>query len=199
MSHFNNAANTWDSPDKIKSMSILAQDMIERIGLKLNEELDILDFGCGTGLLGLEFIQYAKTITGVDTSEGMLDVFNKKVIDHDHINSLRIDLELTELNKTFDLVVSAMAFHHLTSPDKVLLKLSKMLNEGGRIAIVDLETEDGSFHPRPMEMGVKHFGFSKQELESWAKEAGLKVDVSRIATKQKNDRDYHQFLAVFTK
>ena len=34
--------------------------------------LDILDAGCGTGLSGLDFKQYARSLTGVDLSPEML-------------------------------------------------------------------------------------------------------------------------------
>lgn len=197
MSHFNNAANTWDSEEKIAQMSELAIDIMRH--LNMNRALDIMDFGCGTGLLGLEFIDHAKSITGIDPSEGMLEVFDKKAAEFNHVKSINIDLELNDLDEKYDLIVSAMAFHHLDRPDLMLVKLAKMLNQHGQIAIVDLESEDGSFHPSPKEMGVKHFGFSNEEIESWAKESGLSVAIHRIATRHKNGRDYYQFLAVFTK
>ncbi|POB13466.1 MULTISPECIES: class I SAM-dependent DNA methyltransferase [Pseudomonadati] len=197
MSHFNHAANTWDSEDKIALMQTLAEKTRER--LKLTQKVDLLDFGCGTGLFGLEFIDDAKSITGVDTSTGMLEVFDKKSSDFDHINSINIDLENQELDKKFDLIISSMTFHHLDSPAKMTAKLAAMLNEGGQMAIVDLESEDGSFHPDPKGMGVKHFGFSNDEIVSWADKANLNVKIETINSRTKNGREYNQFLAVFYK
>jgi hypothetical protein len=46
-------------------------------------------------------------------------------------------------------------------------------------------------------MGVKHFGFSKQELQYWAKQAKLNLDYQIINTLHKNETEYHQFLAIF--
>ena len=66
MSHFNQAANEWDSDEKTQMMVKLAARTLEH--LKLNKKLDILDFGCGTGLFGLEFKEYIHTLTGIDTS-----------------------------------------------------------------------------------------------------------------------------------
>ncbi|WP_419172517.1 class I SAM-dependent DNA methyltransferase [Halobacteriovorax sp.] len=197
MSHFNHAANTWDSEDKIKLMGELAQKTLQV--LNISKEVDILDFGCGTGLFGLEFINIAKSITGVDTSHGMLEVFNKKTSDQDHIRSINIDLEKDDLDEKFDLIISSMTFHHLDSPDKMTLKLASMLRDGGKMAIVDLETEDGSFHPDPKAMGVKHFGFSNEEIVGWADAAGLNVEITTINTRTKNLKKYNQFLAVFYK
>lgn len=199
MSHFNHAANDWDSEGKIKLMNRLASNASKK--LNLEKGLDILDFGCGTGLFGLEFIDYAKSITGIDTSEGMLDVFKSKVEGLDHIDCILKDLENEPFgsDKKFDLIVSSMTFHHLTNPKAMIRKLAELLKAGGKMAIVDLEKEDGTFHPNNKEMGVKHFGFSEEELRSWAQETGLEVDISTINSVEKNDREYNQFLAVYKK
>lgn len=199
MSHFNHAANTWDSEGKIQLMNRLATNASEK--LNLQKDLDILDFGCGTGLFGLEFIDYAKSITGIDTSEGMLEVFREKVKGYDHIKCIQKDLEKESLesDQKFDLIVSSMTFHHLTNPMHMIRKLSDLLKDGGQMAIVDLEKEDGTFHPNNEEMGVKHFGFSNEELRSWAAEANLQIDTCTINSVEKNERQYNQFLAIFRK
>jgi tRNA (cmo5U34)-methyltransferase len=195
MSHFNHVANDWDNEGKIKLMNTLATKTRKKLDIK--DKVDILDFGCGTGLFGLEFIEQAKSITGIDTSEGMLEVFNKKAANYNNIKSININLEQEECNLKVDLIVSSMTFHHLDNPSRTLKKLSSMLNPKGQLAIVDLEKEDGTFHPDNKAMGVKHLGFSNEEIKSWADEAGLKVELCTINSLEKNDRSYNQFLAVF--
>lgn len=197
MSHFNQAANTWDSNEKVQMMAELALKTKEKLALKNN--VDILDVGCGTGLFCFEFVDLAKSITGVDTSEGMLAVFNTKANHNEKYKSFNIDLEKDNLELSFDLIISSMVFHHLESPDDMVLKLSRLLNSGGKMAIVDLCSEDGSFHPDPKKMGVKHFGFSNEQINSWAKKANLKVSISVIAKRMKNQKVYEQFLAIFEK
>lgn len=162
------------------------------------EGLDILDFGCGTGLFGLEFKKYIKTLTGIDTSTGMLDVFNKKTEDYNNIKSLNLNLETSNFDEDFNLVVSSMTFHHLNEPINVLKKLKKSLRNNGVIAIVDFDKEDGTFHPDNEGMGVKHYGFSKDELNEWAKETELKFEHSIINSISKNGKEYGQFLAIFS-
>lgn len=90
-----------------------------------------------------------------------------------------------------------MAFHHLNKPEKMLGTLKNLLNPNGKLAIVDLDEEDGSFHPDNEGMGVKHFGFSKTTLESWAEKEGMTLDHHIINKIDKNNREYGQFLAVF--
>ncbi|WP_417336201.1 methyltransferase domain-containing protein [Halobacteriovorax marinus] len=70
MSHFNHVANEWDSEEKIKMMEALSTKTKEF--LNLDDKRKILDFGCGTGLFGLNFLEHASSILGIDTSEGML-------------------------------------------------------------------------------------------------------------------------------
>ncbi len=197
MSHFNQMASQWDTPQKLEQARTLAS----RIKASLNgfNYNCVLDFGCGTGTLGIEMLSSIETrLLGVDTSEGMLEVLKQKSKVLPNIRSLLINLEEEIIKEKFDLIVSSMAFHHLNGPKEVLLKLKNMLNPGGRVVIVDLDQEDGSFHPDPKNMGVKHFGFSKDELQSWAQELGLKLEHSIVNTIEKNERKYDQFLAIYS-
>lgn len=195
MSHFNKEAANWDDPKKIHRMNTLAKETLKV--LNLSKKIDILDFGCGTGLFGLEFSEFANTLTGIDTSEGMLKIFDEKTKGYDHIKSLNVDLEKKDVNLKFDLIVTSMAFHHLTNPAQMLSKFKSMLNPNGMIAVVDLSKEDGTFHPNNKEMGVKHFGFSKEAVIKWANSLSLSLNYSTIFEIAKNEKNYKLFLAVF--
>lgn len=196
MSHFNDKAAEWDNEGKIKMMALLAKKTLEFI--KPENKLDIMDFGCGTGLFGLEMADYARSLLGVDTSSGMLEVFDQKTQGADNIKSQLVDLESENIEMKFDLIVSSMAFHHLNEPGKMVKTLKSLLNKGGKLAIVDLDEEDGTFHPDNQGMGVKHFGFSKDKLQSWADENGLQLEHHLINDIEKNERNYSQFLAIFS-
>ena len=57
-----------------------------------------------------------------------------------------------------------------------------------------------SFHPDPKNMGVHHFGFSKDQNISWAKETGVELLERKIVhTVEKNEKAYPIFLAVYKK
>ena len=198
MNHFDQVANEWDSDSKVKMMSLLAEKTQEQLGL--DAKLDILDFGCGTGLFGLQFLKYSKSLTGLDTSPEMLKVFSQKTKDTDGVKSIELDLEAEDvLRGQYDLILSSMAFHHLDDPAKVLGKLTGALRSSGKIAILDLEAEDGSFHPDPQGMGVKHFGFSRDQVKTWAEKNHLNVKIETINTLEKEGKSYNQFLALFWK
>lgn len=197
MDHFNKVANEWDSAEKISLMKELATKVKNSVELEF--DLEILDFGCGTGLFGLEFVDHAKRLVGMDSSQAMLDVFDLKTASISTINSVCVDLQESEFKDQFDLIISSMAFHHLKDPLNVLEKLVKLLKDEGQILIVDLDKEDGSFHPDNQGMGVKHYGFSKDELQMWQDKLNLKLEWKIINKILKNEREYNQFLAVYSK
>lgn len=198
MSHFNQVANTWDTPEKIKLNEHYA-DTIRKY-LTKKDSLKILEVGCGTGLLGSQFVDEKSHLTGIDTSKGMLDVFDQKFAGNKNVHSKLLNLEEQNLDESgFDLIISSMAFHHLKNPEAMILKLSKMLSPSGAIAVIDLDKEDGSFHPDPKNMGVHHFGFEKETTDSWGSKAQFKK-ISReiVHTIKKESGEYPLFLTVLS-
>lgn len=198
MSHFNQVANTWDTPEKIALNQVYAEKIKTLSGKKHFHK--ILEVGCGTGLLGANFVEANNILIGVDTSEGMLGVFSEKFLLNENVHAHLLNLEKEELTENnFDLIISSMAFHHLKAPEQMLGTLKSKISQEGIIAVIDLDKEDGTFHPDPVKMGVHHFGFSSETAESWAKAHGLKMKREIIHVTHKNDKDYPIFLALFFK
>lgn len=198
MTHFNQSANTWDTPEKVKLNEHYAQKIKSLI--KNKHPKKILEVGCGTGLLGSQFVEESNVLIGIDTSTGMLEVFNQKFSGNKNVKSQLLNLEVEDLDESnFDLIISAMAFHHLKDPGSMLIKLKQRLSANGSVAVIDLDLEDGSFHPDPAKMGVFHSGFSKETTDSWGKAAGFsEVHREIVHTIAKNDKEYPIFLTVFS-
>jgi ubiquinone/menaquinone biosynthesis C-methylase UbiE len=59
------------------------------------KSMDVLDYGCGTGLVGLYLLPHVRSVTGADNSAGMLDVLQMKIKDggFDSMRAIRLDLE----------------------------------------------------------------------------------------------------------
>jgi predicted TPR repeat methyltransferase len=72
----------------------------------MNNSLDILDIGCGTGLAGAWLKDYAKSLVGVDISEQMVNIARKKMLYQD-IQVKPISQYLNECTSDFDIVVAA--------------------------------------------------------------------------------------------
>jgi len=86
----------------------LVAAMLEDAGLEHSHRLDVLDAGCGTGLCGALVAPFARRLTGVDLSAGMLAHAKDK-----HVYHALVKAELTEYlrgnSEAFDLILSADA------------------------------------------------------------------------------------------
>jgi ubiquinone/menaquinone biosynthesis C-methylase UbiE len=142
----------------------MARDVARAIieAVKPGPAMDVLDFGCGTGLLTLALQPHVRTIAAVDNSQGMLDVLEKK-IEAQKLTNVRtrlVDLEKgDELPGPVDLVVSSMTLHHIRDTGTLLDRIAGILKPAGIIAIADLDSDEGEFHDSPE--GVFHNGFDR--------------------------------------
>jgi SAM-dependent methyltransferase len=100
------------------------------------------------------------------------------------------------LPERYDAVVSCMAMHHVPDTAALLRAFADALKPGGRIALVDLYAEDGSFHGDNVAKGVQHFGFAPDALRALAEQAGLtQIGFDEIALIHRdNGRSYPLFL-----
>jgi 2-polyprenyl-3-methyl-5-hydroxy-6-metoxy-1,4-benzoquinol methylase len=151
--------------------------------------MDILDFGCGTGLVSLPFNSLVRSIIGVDSSKGMLEVLDAKVKKQQVPNVKTLYLDLTKndtISGRYHMIVSSMALHHVKNIQSLFEQFYQSLLPGGRIAIADLDEEGGRFHDN--NDGVFHFGFDREKLGQLLKDAGF-MDVSSSLATQMNRPD----------
>jgi len=97
-----------------------------------------LDVGCGTGVLAARLADRGFTMTGLDPSQGMLDVM---AADHPEVDAVRgSGDELPFPDASFDLVLTVAALHHIAAPAAVRATLAEMVRvcrPGGRIVVWD--------------------------------------------------------------
>ncbi len=171
--HFDTAAAGWDQKQRRVELAAAIAAAI-RNDLPLNRDMTALEYGCGTGLVGLALAPHLKSLTAVDTSEGMLAVLARKLADEaiTNVTPLNLDLVRNSLPEKFDLIFCAMTLHHIQEKDQLLATFCTMLREGGALAVADLYEEDGSFHG-PEADGVRYHGFDPLHLADTLKNCGL--------------------------
>lgn len=170
---FNALAAEWDqNPGRVEFTQAVADAILRQISLR--EDMDMLDYGCGTGLVMLAPHPHVRSIVGADVSEGMLSVLNGKIAAQGlaNVRTVLLDLQTDQpLPDRFDLITSGMTMHHVRDVGVVLGKLRQMLRPGGFLAIADLEEEGGAFHGDPT--GVEHHGFDREHMVRLFRAAGL--------------------------
>ncbi|WP_052572418.1 class I SAM-dependent DNA methyltransferase [Holophaga foetida] len=189
---FDNAAASWDAETRRVQMAQGVQTAL-RESLNLSPDMDLLDFGCGTGLFSLELRPLVRSLTGADTSQPMLEVFSQKA----QAKGLEVrtrHLKGTEgLGGPYHLVLSSMALHHVPELAPVFQAIHAALAPGGRIALADLDSEDGSFHGPSDD--VFHLGFERRNLmEALAREGFHDLRERTATTMEKNGRTFTLFL-----
>jgi len=190
--HFKNKAQNWDSGDiRVNGAKTIANAIEKEI--ELTKEMEILDFGAGTGLLGFSIAPKVKQVYGVDTSAKMLEKLQEKNTPELEIKAYHQDIIKKPLEQEFDGLISSMTLHHVEDLDAFFATVYKNIKKEGFIAIADLESEDGSFHSD--NTGVHHFGFDAQTLQEIVQKHGFEdVKIENINTIKKPHKDFGIFL-----
>lgn len=99
-----------------------------------------LDIGCGSGILAFELAKSYDNVVAVDLSEKLLDIARQKR-PAPNIEYIQMDVSRLELDRQFDLIVSAATFHHLKHLPSTLQSIKKLLNPHGKVVFFDNVSE----------------------------------------------------------
>lgn len=173
--YFDKAAATWDSePRRIALARAIGETIVREA--KPNGSVDVLDYGCGTGLLSLFLLPHVRSVTGADSSPGMLDVLRSKIKQAAlaGMHAILLDLEQDSVPAAhFHMIVVGMAMHHVARIEPILRAFWQLLLPGGTLCIADLDTEPGSFHAPQVANRVHHHGFDREALKRQLSTAGF--------------------------
>ena len=135
-----------------------------------------VEVGAGTGLLGLALADDVGELVLAEPSAGMLEVAREKLAILDRPGTSAVAFDLVNdppLAPPFDLAISQLVLHHIEDTAAALRAIAALLRPGGRLALSDLDTEDGSFHDPDAE-GIHHLGFDRDRLRGFAEAARLR-------------------------
>jgi len=106
----------------------------------------LLDIATGTGdfaILAAQMLQPAQ-LTGVDISEGMMEIAREKVSRAGLDSIIRFErqdcLQLTYADNTFDAVTAAFGIRNFSQLEQGLREMQRVLQPGGHLSIVELTT-----------------------------------------------------------
>ena len=124
--------------------------------------MSVLDIGCGTGLLIEDSAKAGAVVKGIDISDGMLKVAQKRIEKsglQDKIsiyNAGVVEIDALFPENSFDLIVSTLVFSELYSEERamVLLQIKKLLKPDGKLVIA-VEVQPDSFFKRMAHLFVR--------------------------------------------
>ncbi len=210
-SRFNAQAAAWETnPDVHRASESAAQAILathpelveaKTQGKALTEGADVLEIGCGTGLLSFRLAPYVRSIVAVDAAGGMIEMLKGKLdgllegAEGHNITPLHLLLEDPEdpalpladdtqplgPRRKFDLVTSHLVLHHMPDLTSVLRTMHGCLKPGGQLALTDYEDfgpEARRFHPEGRMERVERHGVDAAWFAGLMREVGFEdVDV----------------------
>ncbi len=132
------AKSWWDGEGEMKmlhKMNPIRLEYIEKIIAKKitkpRNQIDILDFGCGCGILSESLAETGYNVVGFDANSE--NIFAAKEHAEGNFDSLKYLENESEIEIKFDVIVCMEVIEHIDDLDEFLSRLSEYLKENGVI------------------------------------------------------------------
>jgi ubiquinone/menaquinone biosynthesis C-methylase UbiE len=156
---FEMIANIYDTPERIQIAKVSSNAIREYLGDAKSK--NAIDFGCGTGLVGMNLLNDFQSILFLDTSQNMIHQIKQKIsrFNIQNADTLCFDFEKDSLSDLhIDYIFMAQVLLHIKDFKSVLLKLYDVLNPGGHLIIIDFDKND------EIVSDMVHSGFDQEML-----------------------------------
>ena len=185
--YFAAVASSWDRMREDFFDETIADSIVKASDVKPHST--VVDVGCGTVFLTQRFAELAQDtykIVGVDLSPSMLQVARDNLAKRGLLRSVEFrvgDAEDLPVEDGFaDAVVGNMILHHCPRPKQAISEMARVLKQGGRLAVADLEKHNERWLRE--EMADRWLGFELTRVKKWFEGVGLE-DV-RVELARKN-------------
>ncbi|TGL86224.1 class I SAM-dependent methyltransferase [Leptospira congkakensis] len=167
---FNQIARQYDTEER-KDLAKIILSAVEK-ELQNQKGKTLLDYGCGTGLIGLELFYLVDQVLFIDSSESMLEILKEKIvrtkIDQTKTKVFYSDFTKIESNVKADIILASLVLLHVPDTITLLKQFNSILNADGKLIIVDFDKNENINHPNV------HNGFAHLHLKSLLTEVGFK-------------------------
>ena len=165
---FEQIAKRYDTEERIELAKVIVNEV--RPELRNSQSKSLIDYGSGTGLISLELSDLVHSILLVDSSKQMLEVAKAKISRKGIANAKTLYSDFTQETPELkaDIVLMSLVLLHIPDTNKILKELFGILNDGGKLIIIDFDKNDKIQHPKV------HNGFSHEELKKRLSDIGFK-------------------------
>lgn len=164
---FEMIADQYDTPERVQ-IAKLSSDAV-RAYLVDTKGKSAMDFGCGTGLIGLDLIGDFASMLFVDTSLKMIHRVEKKIANAKIPNATTLCFDMEKdslLGLNVDYICMAQVLLHIGDVELILSRLYDVLHQGGHLLIVDFDQNDKVISE------LVHPGFDQTELSNTMRKLG---------------------------
>jgi ubiquinone/menaquinone biosynthesis C-methylase UbiE len=156
---FERMAAGYDTAERIHIARVSSEAIRERLvdtGSK-----SAIDFGCGTGLVGMSLLNAFKSVLFLDASPNMINQIKQKIVGYNLQNAepLCFDFEKEDRsNLQADYIFMAQVLLHIQDVEFILSRLYDVLKPGGHLLIVDFDKNE------EIVTDMVHNGFDQGQL-----------------------------------
>lgn len=148
----------WNSElyqDKHSFVAEYGKSMISFVNV--SKDQNILDLGCGTGVLTNELAKNGANVIGIDSS---IDMINKAKSNYQNLSFQVADATNLEFKNYFDTVFSNAVFHWIPNQEKLLGSIYNSLKDNGKL-ICEFGAKNNVFQIQTaFEKALKQKGYS---------------------------------------
>jgi ubiquinone/menaquinone biosynthesis C-methylase UbiE/DNA-binding transcriptional ArsR family regulator len=150
----------------------------------LLEPGDVLDVASGDGVLAELLAPRARSIVCLDVSERVAEAGRRRLRPYRNVRFEVGDMhDLPFADARFDTVLLMHALTYTREPARVFAEASRVLRPAGKLLAVTLQRHQ---HAKAVEpYNHLNLGFSKRQLEKFAREAGLSVHTCTVSAIEK--------------
>lgn len=170
--YFEQVAPVYDELRKGCYGEALREMLMDRFTPPTDSE--VADIGTGTGYLAKGLAAYAKKVSAVDISPGMLDVAKQDFIKSGITNVKLIEGDAHDLplpNNSQDMIFANLLLHHLLEPSVAIKEMFRVVKPGGSVVISDIDQHQHKWAKE--EKSDIWMGFDRNEIQNWLQEAGF--------------------------
>lgn len=165
---FDGMASRYDTDERAETAKIIAEAI--RAHVVNGNEKTAIDYGCGTGLVGMELLDAFRSMLLVDASKNMVLEVEQKLANLRVQNARALCCDFMEEEVPSiqaDYIIMAQTLLHIDDVELALSRLYRALHEGGHLLIVDFDKNEAVVSDKV------HNGFVQKELIAAVEKAGF--------------------------